>query len=289
MIKFLQLIILLFIARRFLKIYFTLDKKNSSTRFYNHFFCALVFINVFLMVTLGVFMILEIFFEDEAFVDKEGNSYILFSYSIFSFLSSLTLFLIGLHLKNMIKDSLKDSYEKDDLNYYFETKRSSLKKRSSIQGINKETESNKNLDVPILDENILVATNQDQFLKHQDEYFTKRVKQINLVTISFLICDIYQLLYSLLKIFIIPNHFENSVLTIIPLTKLAAILFFLNNLTFLVPILTNYLAFYFLIRHSYKTLKFDSTKFENIDYRDLFSYSDRLSSNHDIENYLGSN
>jgi hypothetical protein len=241
------------------------------------------------MVTLGVFMILEIFFEDEAFVDKEGNSYILFSYSIFSFLSSLTLFLIGLHLKNMIKDSLKDSYEKDDLNYYFETKRSSLKKRSSIQGINKETESNKNLDVPILDENILVATNQDQFLKHQDEYFTKRVKQINLVTISFLICDIYQLLYSLLKIFIIPNHFENSVLTIIPLTKLAAILFFLNNLTFLVPILTNYLAFYFLIRHSYKTLKFDSTKFENIDYRDLFSYSDRLSSNHDIENYLGSN
>ena len=285
-IKFLQLVILLFIARRFLKIYFKLDKKNSSTRFYNHFFCILVMVNMFLMVTLGVFMVLEIFFEGQTFADNVGNSYIVLSHAVFSFFSSLTLFLIGLHLKRMIKDSLKDSYDQGDMNHYIESKRNSYKRHRTFgtSDSNKEKISEKILSQ---EDSRIIQNNDDLFFKQQDEYYSKRVTQINLITITFLICDVSQLVYTCTKMFFIPDHFENDVLTITPLTKTAAVFFFCNNFTFILPIFTNYLAFYFLIRQSYKPI--GNLRIESINSKDLLSFSGRFSSNQDIEKYLCNN
>ena len=175
------------------------------------------------MLTLGVFMILEFLYEGKTFADEKGNSYILLSHSIFSFLSSSVLFIIGYHLKYMIGISLKDSNEKGDMNHYiddsiisksgsevdsedeghlhsepqhsehqyFESRQSYLKSLQTAQ-------TAENLNVLLHEKNVKEIENHIQikpeknYNTEKEVYFTIRKKQINIVTLTFLISDIYQ-------------------------------------------------------------------------------------------------
>ena len=73
----------------------------------------MVIVNLLLMITLVIFILVEIFCSEINFADKKGNCYILLCHCIFSFFSSLTLFSFGFHLKQMISDSLTDAFAND--------------------------------------------------------------------------------------------------------------------------------------------------------------------------------
>jgi hypothetical protein len=305
---------MLFITRRFLKIYLKLEKKKTQTKIYNYFFLILVLVNTLIMITLGVFMILELLGDDpESFADEKGNSYIILSHSIFSFLSSTVLFIMGSHLKSMIHSSLKDSSEKGNMNHYIGdvVRRDSILDPGDFQHLKSDPKhvENKFIENPeILFTSLKSKSSQEDifeskpksisenkskeidFEDHQEKeiYFSVRIKQINLVTITFLVSDTYQVFYSLAKMIFLHDHFDNQNLKVVPITTEGSLFFFLNNLSILLPILANFLAFYYLIRDSFKVKHERKNSLHNdFSEKDLKPFSTvSRASNRDIEQYL---
>lgn len=264
------------------------------------------------MIALGVFMIIEIFGEDpESFADEKGNSYIILSHSIFSFLSSSVLFIMGSHLKAMIHSSLKDTSGQGDMNHYIGDliRRDSILEPGDFQHLKSdqkylENELGKSAHISFSpfkskQEEIFDSISQNKSenkskdidieeYQEKEIYFSVRIKQINYVSITFLLSDIYQLFYSLAKMFFLHDLFENQIFKVIPITTEGSIIFFLNNLSLLLPILANYCAFYYLIKDSYK-IRFErkSSLYNDLSENDIKGFSIvSKKSNQDIEQYL---
>lgn len=290
LVKFLQLIILLFITRRFLKIYLILEKKKSNTKFYNYFFCVLVVVNVIIILSLAVLVVLE-FIMPGAFLNKYKDSYLSLCYGIFSLLSSICSYILGKNLKKMIQKSLKDCFEKSDFDNYFLQNEVMIPTRRESEE-ERERDENKiyiqdcqisNSDSSIKNDFIFNRAN----LKERDFYFSVRYTQINIVTITYLVCDIYIVLFRLLKLFFIENQFKNYVFKVIPITSLGSVLYFIRDFAILIPVFTNFIAFYFLIRKSYKVEKPGELMQKNsiISETDIISL-ENYQTNRDIEQYL---
>jgi hypothetical protein len=251
------------------------------------FFVILVIVNVIFIITLLVFMGIEMFVE-KTFVDDQGNSYIQLAHDIFSLTLSTILFFIGLNIKKMITVSLKDSFKNDDMNYYID---------DDIDEVNNHS----NLDLPGTGETNNQNNNHNQnnqtpstnVHKDREIYFSKRMTQINIVTITFLACDSYELIYLFCRMVLIRDDFQVQHFISSPMTNFAVALQFMNNLAILTPVLTNYFAFYFLIKDSYEALSSRGrnkrlTKENTLNIDEIISRysSDQKSNNKDIENYL---
>lgn len=216
------------------------------------------------MMTILLF---ELFFE-QIFIDSRGNSYIMLAHNIFCFISSLILFSIGMRIKRMITESLNDSFKTNSVNKEDNSNCNDLNKNEIIN--EKENYQVKNIDAINLNDshtNLLNATsncNNEDYKNLMAEsidmitpncngeiYFNVRYKQINIVTFSFLICDTYELFYGIGKRFFLKEYFKMDKFDTIPLNEEAAFIFFMYLFCVIMPIITNFFAFYYVIRKSY--------------------------------------
>lgn len=251
-----------------------LERHNNKTRIYNYFFIILVVINVLIIFILITCILIDVF-TDFIFIDEKGNSYILLSHSIFSFSISIILFALGMHIKSMINTSLKDSYNHDDLSYYVDQTLPNMKSSTNFFNVRREEENETNL-----------ISSQEQ-----DIYFSVRIKQVNIVIWSFVLCDLYQLLFVLLRMFFLHEHFDSNDYKTYPKTEQAAWMHFLNRISVILPVFTNYIAFYYLIRNDYNLYnKMEiHLKCESICENNLNKYQQNNKKNSDIDQYLISN
>ena len=117
LIQALQIIITMFISRRFLKLYLTLGKKNIETHIYNYYFYVLVAINgIFIVVSIAMAMITSFGTEKEI----KGNTvddFVAYTHDTFSALVSVGLYFFSLEIRKMIGISLKDSNKKKEEDY----------------------------------------------------------------------------------------------------------------------------------------------------------------------------
>lgn len=109
-------------------------------------------------------------------------------------------------------------------------------------------------------------------------------KQIYFLIFPFFICATYNFIYVTLRHFIIFDQFTVKAFRVIPKNESSAILQFMNDLACIIPILSNYISFYFVIRDSYKKEK---KKSDNVIVNnDIVRFSDVHGVNKDIEEYL---
>lgn len=99
-IQFLQIVITLFISRRFLKLYLLLQKKNSTTKIFNTYFIILVGVNIIFLLGLLALSIYEFFVPTDLLDHYE---YIPYTHSVFSAIVSMLLFIFSLNIGKMIR------------------------------------------------------------------------------------------------------------------------------------------------------------------------------------------
>jgi hypothetical protein len=257
------------------------------------------------MMLLIVFICIELIDKEQTFLTERHNNYIQLAQTCFSTIIILILFGFGLKLKKMITLSLKDTFDHLDLNYYIEEAPSiefpGEEPRFSDSGRENLRDSNEGTIQ-------LDLSDQQPYLKRQDSttsqtkeakqhkkilqaqrdreiYFNKRRRQINIITSTFLICGLVKFFYIISRNFIIQDQFTIVEFETFPETNLAIILEFFYTLCILLPIFTNYIAFYFIIRDSYISFRKrrKTKKIEIFTQRDIFK---RSKSNKDIDQFL---
>jgi hypothetical protein len=110
--------------------------------------------------------------------------------------------------------------------------------------------------------------------------------QIKLVTIAFFMSDVIELTLTILKHYYFSYEFIRVDFASFPQTKSAAVIMFIYCLSNLMPIFTNYLGFYYLIRQGYKPYinKFSETSISVNDIEDLIEKDKNV--NKEIDDYL---
>ena len=221
------------------------------------------------------------------FVDNQGNSYLKLAHNIFCFLSSVILFSIGIRIKRMISKSLKDAFRNNDNNSF-----DSFKKEIQVENQIIDNSKDENLDL----NHTLSPTNEDyknlmsqsiNMIRPNTEgeiYFHVRFTQVNIVTFSFLLCDAYELVFCLATMFFMEDNFKRIGFRTIPLTDEGALYFFIHLICVILPIFTNFIAFYYVIRKSYDYADNRRLSSCNFSEDDIQEYTPK--STKDIEQYL---
>lgn len=171
----------------------------------------------------------------------------------------------------MIRVSLKDSNVNVNLDYYIDESVENVSEKATQSDVllltcnntglsteSKKEKPNKSLFLSSETGDLSKSkfNNTKKFkLKDMEIYFYKRMLQIYVVIYSFLICYAFQLLFSLSKLTFLYSQFEITSFTTSPLTRGSAFYLFFNNCTIILPIFTNYIAFYFVVKDSYKPKK----------------------------------
>jgi len=169
---------------------------------------------------------------------------------------------------------------------------------SQFNSFQKEINSEKNINMNASggDKNEQIARNEDykDLMLESIEmtmpnsngeiYFNIRIAQVNIVTFSFMICDAFDLIFCISAIFLSGEHFKMSGNRLVPLTVSGAIYYFVDLLCVIMPILTNFIAFYYIIRKSYEIS--DNRKISACNFleNDINRYT--LKSTKDIEQFL---
>ena len=107
--------------------------------------------------------------------------------------------------------------------------------------------------------------------------------QIYLLIIPYFICNLYKITFIILRNFVIKDSFKVKIFYILPLYDYAFILQFFFNFTCILPILSNYLCFYFVIRDTYiPSIK----KIDDLNISADYVKVSTLVENKDIDDYL---
>lgn len=147
---------------------------------------------------------------------------------IFYFSISLCLVFFGIYLKKLIRQSLIDTYITD--NDYSIDQHNNKKNNLSQQKIKQ--------------------------LEHSEIYYSTRIKQINIVIFSDLITDSIELICKILIYFVIFTDFSQDFKYSSPNTLFGWGVLYIDDLCGLTVTLTNYIAFYYIIRKSYINIKY---------------------------------
>ena len=277
--------------------------------------------NMFFIILMLVFIFIEML-EDSKFVDHT-DSYLTIAHNSFCFIISLILFFLGFTIKNMIRKSITDvnSVRIDNEDFSFARESSKIKKVKSNESLHpangkmKKVNSSESLqampkkikkvssfeslhslssqiresknDITNPSENyynLMGELNETNIPNYVGEiYFKIRIAQINFVTLSFFLCDSYELVFCLGVKFFSENNFSINGYRTLPLTHEASVFYFLHLFCIILPIFTNFMAFYFLIRKSYKSEIKRRSKC-NFSEADITEYAPK--STKDIEQYL---
>lgn len=277
-IQFLQIVITLFISRRFLKLYLLLKKKNSKTKIFNTYFIILVSANVVFMLALLGLSIYEFFFPSDWLDHYE---FIPYAHSVFSAIVSVLLFIFSLNIGKMIRMAELESDKHSNVDYYLEEDQDINNKEQ----IRKEGDENDNFSQIIpetidfridYNQKLQSQTSSDSqgkrheinpheseitqsYIKSNEIYLSKRKLQLYLISVTNLLSDCLEFIVLTLELFAFPEHFSFS-LTTFPITYTGYTLFSFQSISLLGSSLMNFIAFYYVIRDSYEVQHKQLTK-----------------------------
>ena len=231
LIQALQIIITMFISRRFLKLYLTLGKKNIETHIYNYYFYVLVAINgLFIVVSIAMAIITALSKKEEG---KEGNTlddYVAYAHDTFSALVSVVLYLFSLEIRKMIGISLKDSNKKKEEDYL-----KSVKVADSKVGT------------------FLAEDLGEECEKANEIYLKTRIIQLKLIAIANLVTDTFEFVMFSLRLFLLNNiDVKHEKFVTYPQSFPGYIVFAVQDICFIGSSLLNYITFYYIIKDSYQ-------------------------------------
>lgn len=226
LIQALQIIITMFISRRFLKLYLTLGKKNVETHVYNYYFYVLVTINgIFIVVSIAMAAI-------TAINNNEGNigdDYVAYAHDTFSVVVSFLLYCFSLEIRNMIGVSLKDTNKKKEEDYL-----KSLKVSDSKVGT------------------YLAEDLGSECEKANEIYLKTRIIQLKLIAMANLVTDTFEFVMFTLRLFLLQEDVQHIKYVTFPTTLPGYIVFAVQDICFIGSSLLNYITFYYIIRDSYQ-------------------------------------
>ena len=226
LIQALQIIITMFISRRFLKLYLTLGKKNIETHVYNYYFYVLVVINgIFIVVSIAMAAI-------TALSNNEGDigdDYVAYAHDSFSVVVSFLLYCFSLEIRNMIGVSLKDTNKKKEEDYLKSVKVSDSKVGTYLaEDLGSECE------------------------KANEIYLKTRIIQLKLIAMANLVTDTFEFVMFTLRLFLLQEDVKHIKYVTFPITLPGYIVFAVQDICFIGSSLLNYITFYYIIRDSYQ-------------------------------------
>ena len=226
LIQALQIIITMFISRRFLKLYLTLGKKNVETHVYNYYFYVLVVINgIFIVVSIAMAAI-------TALSNNEGDigdDYVAYAHDSFSVVVSFLLYCFSLEIRNMIGVSLKDTNKKKEEDYLKSVKVSDSKVGTYLaEDLGSECE------------------------KANEIYLKTRIIQLKLIAMANLVTDTFEFVMFTLRLFLLQEDVKHIKYVTFPITLPGYIVFAVQDICFIGSSLLNYITFYYIIRDSYQ-------------------------------------
>lgn len=104
MIQSFQIIITMFVSRRFLKLYLTLEQKVLNTRIYQYYFCILVSCNIIFIC--ACFISFFIFTQSHNHLIDE---YVSYAHTCFSLIISIILYIFSLKIHELIEANIREN------------------------------------------------------------------------------------------------------------------------------------------------------------------------------------
>lgn len=261
LIQFLQIGIILYVSRRFLKLYITLERKDFNSHIYNTYFNVLVCVNIFFILASFAFSIVTEVIESINFVQL--NQIFIFIEDLICAIIALILLLFSNKIRNLIADNIEEfqhpeeSFLKDNL------------------AINTSVEDSETREIKKIK------------YKNNEIYLKKRNLQLNIIAISNYVALMIRLIYSIMQKFIIDEQYCVNDSNIFPKSVLGYIFKKIGDFTFFVSTVTNYLAFYFVIRNNYNNESVpDNEKLIGEDEIDQTKYEIESTNSENIFNFI---
>lgn len=227
LIQTLQIIITMFISRRFLKLYLTLGKKNLETHIYNYYFYVLVCINgIFILLSLAFYIVSCIKTNEETFFIRDD--YVTYAHDTFSCIVSILLYIFSLRIRKMIRISLHDLNTKKEEDYLKSFKAESKVKTFVTEDLGRDCE------------------------KANEIYLETRRIQLKLIAFANLFTDTIEFIMITIRLFFLGNSVKNEKLKTYPTDWGSYVVFLIEDLCFILSTFFNYICFYYLIRDSYQ-------------------------------------
>ena len=265
-VETLQIIIILFITRRFFKSYFLLSNSNIGSFCYNSFYIILIILNAIFTI-LSILLDLSTIFYLQLFISSDFlNNFISLIYDFFGLITSFILLIIGLKLKGiMLKLKQIEEENKEESQFSYEEYNPNIRNNNNdLTNENKETGVSDTGNFTIVNLNIdnddlrslsptyflLKETSKD--IKMTPEiFFNIRIKQLNIYIWITLVTNFISFLISLFKI-IFSNEFikiKNG--EIYPSNKRSYYIVLAEIINIIINTFMNWYTLYFVVRNTF--------------------------------------
>ena len=271
-----QIIITLFITRRFLKAYIIFSESDSGPNCYNYYFIILVIINILFIIVCIILNLITLFKEQKLSI----SSIIPFIYDCFGAITSLILLIFGLKLKKlMIID--KENEEKEVIQKY----ENNNSKDSSFENTKRKKFSQTFLLNEEIDKDL--ATNYEIF-------FNTRITQLNIIIWITFSTDFIECISSIFEM-IYHNDFSDVNGEQKPTTQRAYFIRLIYILCIIISTFMNWFTLFFIVRKTFEIQSNNYTYIEkkpemnmitlnNDDYKLMLDSNDKTNQN--IDNFL---
>lgn len=285
-IQSLQIIITMFVSRRFLKLYLTLEQKKLDTKIYEYYFYILVICNI---LFISVCFISYFVFLDESshFIDE----YVSYAHTCFSLIVSIILYVFSRKILKLIELNLQETQKLNGQNYLLFKEDGGF--TSSI--LNSLTGKKQTQSILLTESGCTERSEHNQRTKSHtntkpDIFLKKRKSQLYFIAFTTLTTDLIEWVTHTLRLFVFNNCFQWNV-QIEVLNTTGYIIFTIELLCLWFSSLANYLIFYFMVRkYIQPVINLSDDNNDNVlindDIEDVLKEEEK--ENHQIQRFLGS-
>ena len=305
----LQIIIILFITRRFFKSYFLLSNSPIGSFCYNSYYVILVIVNILFTIASITFDLFTIynsnFFSNFEYI----NDICSFIYDFFGLITSSILLIIGIKLKRIMikmKQFEQDNKKVDKFSfeeYNISQLNNSEKKNNNL---NNENTINKETGVSDTETFTVVSLNiEDEDIYSQTYYLLKetskdinmtpeiflniRIKQLNIYIWVTLITNIISCSISFLLIYISKDFKREDNGEIFPTNKISYYIILIENINVMIITFMNWFTLYFVVRNTFPIknhLQKNNNEDSDNDNSKMFNLNELNKTNKSINDFL---
>ena len=256
-IQSLQLIITLYVSKRFLKLFLILSKKKDKAQIYNTYFIVLVVIN-------GVFMVISFIFYFTHGDDHTVDDYITYAHDTFSAIVSVLLFLFAMKIISLINWKLGEVRRRNSSDEAIDNEEEGKEGKEKVEGTNEvnkveegtndEVKEEKKEEEEEIEENDFVIKDDNEPMEMavgHEIYLKKRKIQLKLVALANLITDCLEFFVFTIKLLFFRTSYATNSLTY-PLDNIAYALITIEHLCLNISTFMNFIIFFWLIRECYE-------------------------------------
>ena len=277
-----QIIITLFITRRFLKGYLNIIESESGPNCYNTYYIILVCLNI-IFILVSLFLNISKIVHSKIINDSQIHIIISFIYDIFGVLTSFILLMIGLKLKNLMIIQKEES--KKEVSKKFDQNNESPNNSMNVSNDNKRKKKKFSQTFLIIEETEKDITSEDEI------YFNTRILQLNVIVWVTFLTDLLEFFSSLFHCIFSNEFFENEKREEFPKTQKSYIIHLLYLFSIILSSFMNWFTFYFIVRKTfeiYVSSNDNGSKSINLnnDYKILDNLDNRDKTNQNIDKFL---